>query len=564
MDAAIALGLVAGEETDFASVDGLIKYFREAWFDGPRMKANDFTDLSEYFVRGAVPVALALARDRDGNSPPEALDFLIEVLQNNNNGGNPYTDDNLVAGAIEALGFSKPGAEHVGQMVTIVGRYFDKDAARSSFQNVVSGACVRALAALASTCAGDPAAYRALGPAVARVLNARDHDRSYLGVRRAVMAGSMELSAGRGGYRPLLQSLVQFTRAGLPPKLACDLLDDARALAEILLARLGDAASCDPAHLAFLQQVAMDRAPEVGAGPRLQHKAFEMLQVLGGRPPTLYRATDRDAHALAFARAEEARGPSKVAAAPPPKRPRPKPKAPRPAAAGPKITIAAPAKAAGAPEGVAADALQKRAKPAAPIRRTTLPNGAVLEVDQEVEAKYLNQVSKPAAVGRRRGIGRAGDRGLTGRAPPPSSLPSPGVVPGEDLPHQPGGHVRHPVQRRGLRPAHPAEPDPAEGRVEHEDVAVQVGWRRGRRLPARRPCASPPPRPSGRLGRSGRPTTSWSPPSGRPRSGRPRRAVVRGGASRPVPADLPHPRCETLEGAQANGPARRAPRSRLT
>ena len=430
MDAAIALGLVAGEETDFASVDGLIKYYREVWFDGPRMKANDFTDLPEYFLRGAVPVALALVRDRDGNSPPEALDFLIEVLQNNNNGGNPYTDDNLVAGAIEALGFSKPGAEHVGQMVTIVGRYFDKDAARSSFQNVVSGACVRALAALASTCARDPAAYRAIGPAVARVLNARDHDRSYLGVRRAVMVGSMELSAARGGYRPFLQSLVQFTRAGLPPKLVCDLLDDARALAEILLARLGDAASCDPAHLAFLQQVAMDRAPEVGAGPRLQHKAFEMLQVLGGRPPTLYRATDRDGHALAFARAEEARGPSKVAAAPPPKRPRPKPKAPRPAA-GPKITIAAPPKPAGAagatgvaeaavpPVTVNAGVLQKRAKPAAPIRRTTLPNGAVLEVDQEVEAKYLNQVSKRK--GGRRLIGRR----LTGRArdPFPSFLP---------------------------------------------------------------------------------------------------------------------------------------------
>jgi len=153
-------------------------------------------------------------------------------------------------------------------------------------------------------------------------------------------------------------------------------------------------------------------------------------QVLGGRPPTLYRATDRDGHALAFARAEEARGPSKVAAAPPPKRPRPKPKAPRPAA-GPKITIAAPPKAAGAagatgvaeaavpPVTVNAGVLQKRAKPAAPIRRTTLPNGAVLEVDQEVEAKYLNQVSKRK--GGRRLIGRR----LTGRArdPFPSFLP---------------------------------------------------------------------------------------------------------------------------------------------
>jgi transcription initiation factor TFIID subunit 2 len=71
IESTFALAKIATEETDWAGLMHLIKFYKSQRFDPdigfPR--PNDYHDFSEYFVLEAVPSAIAMVRGRDGKSP---------------------------------------------------------------------------------------------------------------------------------------------------------------------------------------------------------------------------------------------------------------------------------------------------------------------------------------------------------------------------------------------------------------------------------------------------------------------------------------------------------------
>ncbi|KAH9722548.1 transcription initiation factor TFIID subunit 2 [Citrus sinensis] len=114
IEAAYALANTASEETDWAGLLHLVKFYKSRRFDEniglPR--PNDFHDFSEYFVLEAIPHAVAMVRAADNKSPREAVEFVLQLLkfiftvlqQYNDNNGNPYSDVFWLAALVQSVG----------------------------------------------------------------------------------------------------------------------------------------------------------------------------------------------------------------------------------------------------------------------------------------------------------------------------------------------------------------------------------------------------------------------------------------------------------------------------
>ncbi|KAH9296277.1 hypothetical protein KI387_039865, partial [Taxus chinensis] len=106
IESAFALANTATEETDWAGLTHLIKFYKSRRFDPdiglPR--PNDFRDFPEYFVLEAIPIAISMVRGCDGKSPPEAVDFILQLLKYNDNSRNPYSDVYWLATVVDSIG----------------------------------------------------------------------------------------------------------------------------------------------------------------------------------------------------------------------------------------------------------------------------------------------------------------------------------------------------------------------------------------------------------------------------------------------------------------------------
>ncbi|XP_048137584.1 transcription initiation factor TFIID subunit 2 isoform X3 [Rhodamnia argentea] len=83
IEAAFALATTASEDTDWAGLLHLVKFYKGRRFDANigLPKPNDFRDIPEYFVLEAIPHAVAMVRGADGKSPREAVEFVLQLLK---------------------------------------------------------------------------------------------------------------------------------------------------------------------------------------------------------------------------------------------------------------------------------------------------------------------------------------------------------------------------------------------------------------------------------------------------------------------------------------------------
>ncbi|KAF5206181.1 Transcription initiation factor tfiid subunit [Thalictrum thalictroides] len=106
VEAAFALAHTASEDTDWAGLLHLVKFYKSRRFDEnmglPR--PNDFHDFPEYFVLEAIPHAIAMVRAADKKSPREAVEFVLQLLKYNDNNGNPYSDVYWLAALVHSIG----------------------------------------------------------------------------------------------------------------------------------------------------------------------------------------------------------------------------------------------------------------------------------------------------------------------------------------------------------------------------------------------------------------------------------------------------------------------------
>lgn len=154
IESAFALAKTATEETDWAGLMHLIKFYKSRRFDPdiglPR--PNDYHDFSEYFVLEAVPSAIAMVRGRDGKSPSEAINFILQLLKYNDNSGNSYSDVYWLAALVDSIGKIEFGQQSIQALLAILKRInslLQFDRLMPSHNGVLTISCIRTLTQVA-------------------------------------------------------------------------------------------------------------------------------------------------------------------------------------------------------------------------------------------------------------------------------------------------------------------------------------------------------------------------------------------------------------------------------
>ena len=77
-------------------------------------KPNNFSDMTDYFVRRALIHAIARVRDHRGRALPIVQRFLVYLLRYNDNSTNQFVDDYYLASIINALASTLIPVDTVG------------------------------------------------------------------------------------------------------------------------------------------------------------------------------------------------------------------------------------------------------------------------------------------------------------------------------------------------------------------------------------------------------------------------------------------------------------------
>ncbi|PON62083.1 Coatomer beta subunit [Parasponia andersonii] len=159
IEAAFALANTASEETDWAGLLHLVKFYRGRRFDADigLPKPNDFHDFAEYFVLEAVPHAVAMVRAADRKSPREAVEFLLQLLKYNDNNGNPYSDVFWLAALIQSVGeleFGQQSIHFLSSLLKRIDRLLQFDRLMPSYNGILTISCIRTLTQIALKLSG--------------------------------------------------------------------------------------------------------------------------------------------------------------------------------------------------------------------------------------------------------------------------------------------------------------------------------------------------------------------------------------------------------------------------
>ncbi|KAM0754710.1 hypothetical protein T439DRAFT_120001 [Meredithblackwellia eburnea MCA 4105] len=171
MEAALALITCATKTQDYLGLFYLFKLFQTRYCFDPETevkdpfnfrcipKTNDFTDLTEYFLRKTLVTAISMVRDEKGRTPPVVLQFLVDLLAYNDNLGNKYSDAFYISTVMSGLGhaFVAVATRDTGQFsdtdlserrentylepaLEEVDRYMSSDRLVPSYHNVITTA----------------------------------------------------------------------------------------------------------------------------------------------------------------------------------------------------------------------------------------------------------------------------------------------------------------------------------------------------------------------------------------------------------------------------------------
>jgi hypothetical protein len=123
---------------------------RFALFDGHRLlRSNDFSDLSEAMLHRAVPYALSEIVHESGYTPAPVLELLLNLLTENENATNVYSDDFYVAVLLRALGNVRtPLQEQREKIKSLLLRHLELDQVIPSYRHVISKAVVETICLL--------------------------------------------------------------------------------------------------------------------------------------------------------------------------------------------------------------------------------------------------------------------------------------------------------------------------------------------------------------------------------------------------------------------------------
>mmetsp|Transcript_36976 Transcript_36976/g.59846 ORF Transcript_36976/g.59846 Transcript_36976/m.59846 type:complete len:1107 (+) Transcript_36976:80-3400(+) len=156
--AAHSMAAMSRAETSWTGLAQVIGYFRSKYFDqvSATVRPNDFRDFSDYFVQKGLLSAISLAREANGSTHSDSIDFLMHIAKYNDNSDNQYDDGEYIARLLESLAQCTYASDKTRNKVRQqVIRYVQLDKLAPSHCNRVTCAGIKALTALQKPTAPD-------------------------------------------------------------------------------------------------------------------------------------------------------------------------------------------------------------------------------------------------------------------------------------------------------------------------------------------------------------------------------------------------------------------------
>ncbi|XP_023767064.1 transcription initiation factor TFIID subunit 2 isoform X2 [Lactuca sativa] len=286
IEAAFALASTASEETDWAGLLHLIKFYKSRRYDEKigLPKPNDFHDFAEYFVLEAIPHAVALVRAADKKSPREAVDFILQLLKYNENNGNPYSDVFWLAALVQSVGeleFGQQSVSSLSSLVKRIDRLLQFDRLMPSYNGILTVSCIRALTQITLKLSE----FIPLGSIIDLIKPFCSHKTQWQ-VRIEAFRALLDLEYHLKGIDAALTLFIRYLDGEPSLRGQVKLAIHAMRLCQIS----GDSDSDDDHGVVRETLVALLRlleSPSAFNNVTLRHYLFCILQVLAGRPPTL-------------------------------------------------------------------------------------------------------------------------------------------------------------------------------------------------------------------------------------------------------------------------------------
>ncbi|BBM98136.1 transcription initiation factor TFIID subunit 2 [Marchantia polymorpha subsp. ruderalis] len=291
IEAASALARTATEATSWTGLSNLIKFYKSRRCDPdiglPR--SNDFHDLAEYLVLEAIPGAVASVRGSDGKSPVEATDFILHILKHNDNSGNQYSDVFWLASVIEAIGsleFGQQNLQNFSKFLKQIDRFLQYDRLMPSYNGVLTISCIHTLTRLAINFS-DVLPVESLERLLQPFGDAQSSTRQ---VRVNALQALLELEARFRGLDASVNLALRLVKKDPSLTVQCKVMEHV-----INICLLKDEISTTMSGSTLAALVEQFDSSESFSNVLLRHHIFSVLQILAGRPASLYRRGDASA-----------------------------------------------------------------------------------------------------------------------------------------------------------------------------------------------------------------------------------------------------------------------------
>ncbi|XP_043715873.1 transcription initiation factor TFIID subunit 2 isoform X2 [Telopea speciosissima] len=285
IEAAFALAHTASEETDWAGLLHLVKFYKNRRFD-PNIglpRPNDFHDFPEYFVLEAIPHAIATVRAADKKSPREAVEFVLQLLKYNDNNGNSYSDVYWLAALVESVGeleFGQQSILFLSSLLKCIDRLLQFDRLMPSHNGILTISCIRTLTQIAlKLSASIPLDH------VFQLIKPFQNFGTNWQVRIEASRALLDLEFHCKGADAALSLFMKYLEEEPSLRGQVKLAVHAMRLCQIRCGSDSDDEIRSPTLVALLNLLESHKAFN---NIFLRHCLFCILQILAGRPPTLY------------------------------------------------------------------------------------------------------------------------------------------------------------------------------------------------------------------------------------------------------------------------------------
>eukprot|EP01129_Flabellula_baltica_P010785 TRINITY_DN4603_c0_g1_i1.p1 TRINITY_DN4603_c0_g1~~TRINITY_DN4603_c0_g1_i1.p1 ORF type:complete len:699 (-),score=151.15 TRINITY_DN4603_c0_g1_i1:33-2129(-) len=151
--AAEMMALLSNDANDWAGLDRLYQFYRKQYLyivddkdpEKVRVRPNNFENFIDYYLKMGVIRAISMASSR-GKTPPDVVDFLMFILDNNDDTWNRFSENYYISNIIDSFRFVKSvRKEKQPELVELIQKFLQVESYMQSYHNTITVSCLKTL-----------------------------------------------------------------------------------------------------------------------------------------------------------------------------------------------------------------------------------------------------------------------------------------------------------------------------------------------------------------------------------------------------------------------------------